>query len=70
MGNAELTLSGGRPLSHRNESVDLQSKSMDWFLCDNGLRHERVKWSSEKKKIQKTNINNSNNAKLVIYIQI
>ena len=21
----------------------LQSKSMDWFLYDNGLRHERVK---------------------------
>ena len=20
------------------------SKSMDWFLYDNGLRHERVKW--------------------------
>ena len=24
-------------------SFDLQSKSMDWFLYDNGLRHERVK---------------------------
>ena len=22
---------------------DLLRKSMDWFLCDNGLRHERVK---------------------------
>ena len=22
----------------------LPSKSMDWFLYDNGLRHERVKW--------------------------
>ena len=22
----------------------LQSKSMDWFLYDNGLRHERVKY--------------------------
>ena len=21
----------------------LLCKSMDWFLCDNGLRHERVK---------------------------
>ena len=21
----------------------LLHKSMDWFLCDNGLRHERVK---------------------------
>ena len=32
-----LTLSWRRPLSYRN-----QSKSMDWFLYDNGLRHERV----------------------------
>ena len=23
--------------------IILQSKSMDWFLYDNGLRHERVK---------------------------
>ena len=23
--------------------ANLQSKSMDWFLYDNGLRHERVK---------------------------
>ena len=25
------------------EAVIMQSKSMDWFLYDNGLRHERVK---------------------------
>ena len=31
-----------RQLSYRNQSIDLQSKSMDWFLYDNGLRHERV----------------------------
>ena len=31
----QLTLSWRRPL---------QRKSMDWFLYDNGLRHERVKW--------------------------
>ena len=30
------------PLSYRNQSIDLRSKSMDWFLYDNGLRHERV----------------------------
>ena len=24
------------------EAVIIQSKSMDWFLYDNGLRHERV----------------------------
>ena len=32
-----------RPLSYRNQSSDLQRKWMDWFLYDNGLRHERVK---------------------------
>ena len=37
-----LTLSWRRPLSYRNQSIDLQSKSVDWFLYDNGLRHERV----------------------------
>ena len=40
---ATLTLSWRRPLSYRNQSIDLQSKSMDWFLYDDGLRHERVK---------------------------
>ena len=39
-------LSWRRPLSYRNQSIDLQIKSMDWFLYDNGLRHERVKWKS------------------------
>ena len=37
-----LTLSWRRPLSYRNQFIDLPSKSMDWFLHDNGLRHERV----------------------------
>ena len=37
-----LTLSWRRPLSYRNQSIDLQSKSMDWFLYDNGPRHESV----------------------------
>ena len=37
-----LTLSWRRPLSCRNQSTDLQSKSMDWFLYDDGLRNERV----------------------------
>ena len=37
-----LTLSWRRPLLYRNPSMDLQSKSMDWFLYDNDLRHERV----------------------------
>ena len=38
-----LALSWRRPLSYRNQSIDLRSKSMDWFLYDNGLCHERVK---------------------------
>ena len=29
-------------LSYRNQSIDLRTKSLDWFLYDNGLRHERV----------------------------
>ena len=35
-----LTLSWRGPLSYRNLSI---SKSVDWFLYDNGLRHERLK---------------------------
>ena len=38
-----LTLSWRRPLSYKNHYIDLRSKSMDWFLYGNGLRHERVK---------------------------
>ena len=37
-----LTFSWRRRLSYRNQSIDLQSKSMDW-LYDNDFRHERVK---------------------------
>ena len=33
-----------KSLSYRNQSTDLLYKSMDWFLSDNGLRPERVKW--------------------------
>ena len=40
--HSTLTLSWRRPLSYRNQSIDLRSKSMDWILYDNGLRHERV----------------------------
>ena len=39
-----LTLSWRGSLSYRNQSIDLLCKSMDWFLDDNGLRHERVKY--------------------------
>ena len=41
--NIVLTLSWSRTLSYRNQSIDLQSKSMDWFLYDIGLRHKSVK---------------------------
>ena len=44
--NVTLTLSWRRLLSYRNQSIDLLCKSMDWFLYDNGLRHERVNWKS------------------------
>ena len=30
-------------LSYRKQSIDLQSKSKDWFLYDTDLRHEKVK---------------------------
>ena len=33
------------PLSNRNKSIDLQSKSIDWFLCERGTGCYRVKWS-------------------------
>ena len=38
-----LTLSWRRSLSYRNQSIDLQSKLIDWFLYNRDLRHERVK---------------------------
>ena len=41
-----LTLSWRKPLSYRNQAIELLCKSMDWFLYDNGLRHERVNLSS------------------------
>ena len=42
-----LILSRRRPLSYRNQSIDLRNKSMDWFLYDNSLRLERVKCGSK-----------------------
>ena len=36
-----LTLSWRRPLSYRNQSIDLR-----WFLHGNGLRHGRVKYNA------------------------
>ena len=43
MQKISLTFSWPRPLSYRNQSIDLLRKSMDWFLYDDGLRHERIK---------------------------
>ena len=37
-----LTFSWRRSLSYRNQFIDFQSKSMDWFLYDRDLRRERV----------------------------
>ena len=42
-----LTFSWRRPLSYRNQSIDLRSKSMDWFLCDNGLRYVKGTFHSK-----------------------
>ena len=36
---------------YRNQSMDSQSKSTDWFLYGNGLRNERVKGSGKKTKV-------------------
>ena len=37
-----LTFSWRRPLSYKNQSIDLFCKSMDWFLYDNGLCHDKT----------------------------
>ena len=38
------TLSWWRSLSYRNQSLDLLCISIDWFLYDRDLRHERIRW--------------------------
>ena len=37
-----LTLLWRKAISHRNQSIDFLCKSMDWFLYDRDIRHERV----------------------------
>ena len=61
----QLTLSWWKPLSYRNQSIDLLPKSMDWFLYDNGLRYERVKLEHRSlfKKVKSQSI-------LVLYITV
>ena len=56
--NLQLTLSWPRSLSYRNKSIDLQSKSLNWFLYDRDLRHERVNAGKRLEKLQKNVINN------------
>ena len=46
--NLYLTLSWWRSISYRNQSIDLKSKSMDWFLYDIGLLHEMIKFIHNK----------------------
>ena len=38
-----LTLSWRKPISYRNQPINLLCKSIDWFLYDIVLHHERVK---------------------------
>ena len=39
---SNLTLSWLKSLRYGNQSIDLQSKSMDWFLYNRGIHHKRV----------------------------
>ena len=71
----KLTLSWRRLLSYRNQSSDLLSKSMDCFLYDNGLRHERVNGTNNKATvcnglIKRTWIDENNNLKSKWYLNI
>ena len=38
-----LTIPWRGPLSYTNQYIDLLQKSMNWFLYDDGLRHESVR---------------------------
>ena len=46
-----LTLSWLKSLLYKNQSIDLLCKSVDWFLYDTDLLHERVKvyWRTQKR---------------------
>ena len=64
--NLQLTLSWPRSLSYRNKSIDLQSKSLNWFLYDRDLRHERVNAGKRLKNYRK----NGNNKKAIFKTQV
>ena len=49
-----LTLSWRRSLPYGNQSIDLHSKSMDWFLYDQDLCHERVNRCKKLPKLENT----------------
>ena len=40
--DVKLLLNSFMILSYRNQSIDLQCKSMDWSLYDTDFRHKRV----------------------------
>ena len=40
--NASFNFSMTESVSYRNQSIDFLCKSVDWFLCDRNLHHERV----------------------------
>ena len=42
MGEIPLNSFMTKAVSYRNQFTDLHSKSVDWFLYNDGLRHERV----------------------------
>ena len=48
-----LTLSWRMSLSYRNQFINLQTKSMDWFQYNRHLRHERVKLTGFENRGQK-----------------
>ena len=39
-------------ITEKNQSIDLQSKSVDWFLYDRDLRPRRVKSNLQQLKIK------------------
>ena len=65
-----LTLSWGRFLSYRNQSIDLLCKSLDWFLYDRDLLHERANAFIANKEVEYSNfILTENNRKLSIFLR-
>ena len=56
-----LTLPWRRSRSYRNQSIDLHSISMGWFLHGRDLRHERVSPCAIEQKSRETNYEYNNN---------